>query len=454
MNATTAPDIPSRTAQARAEAAPVPRLIRAESALSFADMLAERAGPEASDPPRTPDQASREAADEPREAEAAPVSDSPEPSENPAPDDAVSALPDGADISQPVPADPDHAGAAEPSAAGDWESGVAGIHGITRELTHAAAVDLAELARDELVSAEPAKPPPKIPGKHPGGPSAPLTAAPAHPNLSGSGEGGVPPRPGTDSDASVADAGRPSVRAAPESEPVRSATPDAGMASQADPGRAEAVRAQAGVRPDDAARPAVGGSVELLTRLTGSVEAARGAIEGVGGAGGSAGARDAHAARAGRVPAGAAGRGAREQVLASVQRGLASVLTQGGGRMTVVLRPERLGEVRVRMEARGGVVSARMSASTEAARRTLEAGLDSLRAALESRGVRVESLEIDTGDGQARADADGRGGDRRNHQHESDRGGAERGRADGAARETAPASRQGIWTEIGIDAVA
>jgi flagellar hook-length control protein FliK len=140
--------------------------------------------------------------------------------------------------------------------------------------------------------------------------------------------------------------------------------------------------------------------------------------------------------------------------------------------MTVVLRPEALGEVRVRLEAKDGVVNARLSATTDAARRTLESGLETLRAALEARGVRVESLRIDPPDHQAadqsaqagRADADARGTDQHQHrQHNADHQtpgphGPRADSQDGASAAGNDASPEypgrGIWTELGIDAVA
>lgn len=466
MNATTAPDIPSRIAQSRQVPAPVLRSDRLQGVPSFANTLAERAGSGSSIARGKPEQVSREDPGEPRDPPDAEVggvaaSDHAGPSENAS--QMETPLSDEAEIPGPmaVASDPDAATAIEPSTSIE---AVLGVRGIIRELTHAATVDLAQLAGDELVSAESSKLPVKTLGKFPGGSDAPLTAAPTHPHLSGSAGGGTSPQSGADSGQTGADAAKASMRVMQEVEPVRPAIPDGGVTNSTEPARAEAVRVQGGVvgggaiRSDQAAPSAVSGSVELLTRLTGSAEAARGAIEGVSGAGGEAVNRDARAVRTGGVPAGMNTRAAREQVLTSVQRGLASMLTQGGGRMTVVLRPEQLGEVRVRMEAKDGVMNARMSASTEAARQALEAGLDSLRAALESRGVRVESLEIEmhetSGDERARLDADGRGGGHHSHRHGSERGPGNRERADGPVRGEAAPSTQGIWTEIGIDAVA
>ena len=150
----------------------------------------------------------------------------------------------------------------------------------------------------------------------------------------------------------------------------------------------------------------------------------------------------------------------REAFLLPVQKGLARMLAQHGGQMTVLLRPERLGEVRIRMETGGGAVRVRMEAGTEAARSALEAEIDALRAGLESRGVRVDRLEVHRSpDGPGLSGENAHGSDpdahpRRDGEH---RPGTDEGRFDPHLPEPTgadAASVRGIWTEYGIDAVA
>jgi flagellar hook-length control protein FliK len=346
---------------------------------------------------------------------------------------------------------------------------------ITRELTHAATVDVAHLARREMVD-------PKHTEKyktlhHQAGPlhgrdigpfrSVGQTVEARQPGVVFSEPPATEPRP---MESGVVPQGvtRPSLAPAVNDTPAPTQPiTDAPTASTV---RASAVASQsAPARSDPTVAAAVQpGRVALLERLTGSAEAARGAVAALDRMGAP---RSSDASAAGRnIPTPTTGNpGTREAVLNSVQRGLASVLTQGGGRMTVVLRPESLGEVRVRLEAKDGVVNARLSATTDAARRTLESGLDTLRTALESRGVRVESLRIDPPeahnqtartDHPEQSDADGRGGQREHAHGEGEaRDGSERSSKRAARNnepETVPGTTniRGIWTELGIDAVA
>lgn len=346
---------------------------------------------------------------------------------------------------------------------------------IARELTHAATVDVARLARREMVD-------PKHTEKyktlhHQGGPLHGRDIGPfrsAGQTVEARQPGVVVGEPTTTEPKPMESGAVPQAAVRPSQVPVANEAPaptqpmtDAPTASTV---RASAVASQsAPARSDPAVAAAVQpGRVVLLERLTGSAEAARGAVAALDRTVATRSADPGAVERS--VPTPAAGNpGTREAVLNSVQRGLASVLTQGGGRMTVVLRPESLGEVRVRLEAKDGVVNARLSATTDAARRTLESGLDTLRTALESRGVRVESLRIDPPESQhqtagadqpAQSDADGRGGQRR-HAH------GEGGPRDGSEQSPEQAARnnetetvhgttktRGIWTELGIDAVA
>lgn len=82
------------------------------------------------------------------------------------------------------------------------------------------------------------------------------------------------------------------------------------------------------------------------------------------------------------------------QIHAQAVRGIAAAVKQGGGSITLRLEPEHLGSLRVRVEVKGHKVTAGIEAGTESARRLLEEGRESLRAALEARGLQVERVEV------------------------------------------------------------
>jgi len=348
---------------------------------------------------------------------------------------------------------------------------------IARELTHAATVDVSRVARRELVDPKHSE---KYKTLH--HQDGPFRAGDPGPFRSGTTQRGA----SQDAAQTPAPSGQvlsgqrePEATALPMNQirPPQPPTPPEAPAVQnaappgADAARASAVAARAPVAkvetPEPVAAPVA--RAGLLERLTGSAEAARGAVAALDRGGLQRTLAEPAAGRPAPLPGGQLAGNTRDAVLNSVQRGLASVLTQGGGRMTVVLRPEALGEVRVCLEAKDGVVNARLAATTDAARRTLESGLESLRAALEAKGVRVESLKIDPPD-QGQSAPQNSGGDRTNADGRGthDPGGRERStgpRASHAAsdRETAeetgieastPTTARGIWTELGIDAVA
>lgn len=379
---------------------------------------------------------------------------------------------EGADKDAGAPDKPDNAGA-EPDEAERPALPVVlhGVDTIARELTHAATVDLAAVAQEELSRPhDPAKNPDKYPVR-----DTDLLGPGGDPRLSktpngGSGSEGAP----ADRNAGARNASPvPHAHAGPQHGP-NAAEPDPGQTARTpEPASAEPAAAS---RSNDAARHAtaamaappasrsepppaadLAGRVARLERLAGSAEAVRGAVAGIERAGPTRVQPDFRPVRADAGQAGARSE-TGQRVLNAVQRGLASMLTHGGGRMTVVLRPEQLGEVRVRMETREGSVRASLTATTDAARRTLESGLDSLRAALESRGVRVESIEIDRADPQqsdragAETGADHKRREQRDGGHE-DRAHTRSGTDERVGTDAPPVTR-GIWTELGIDAVA
>ncbi|MEM1424908.1 MAG: flagellar hook-length control protein FliK, partial [Planctomycetota bacterium] len=81
-------------------------------------------------------------------------------------------------------------------------------------------------------------------------------------------------------------------------------------------------------------------------------------------------------------------------VEAQVSRGIGAALAQRGGSITLRLAPESLGHVRVSMHVSRGDVTLDLEATTERAHRVLTQELASLRASLESRGLRVEKAQV------------------------------------------------------------
>ncbi|MEO1128901.1 MAG: flagellar hook-length control protein FliK [Planctomycetota bacterium] len=141
---------------------------------------------------------------------------------------------------------------------------------------------------------------------------------------------------------------------------------------------------------------------------------------------------------------------AEPPALASIRRGLGTVLSQRGGSLTMRLTPATLGSVRIDMAIDGGTVNVRIEAGTSQAQDLLKQNLTSLRTALEARGLVVDRLGVhisahasssplqtesqsdpgtqrqddarhDASDGRSRGSSDGR------EQPEDERGGAAEG---------------------------
>lgn len=81
-------------------------------------------------------------------------------------------------------------------------------------------------------------------------------------------------------------------------------------------------------------------------------------------------------------------------VAQQVSRGLAQLLQNQGGSVTLKLNPEQLGSVQVDLKLSSGRVEAIIQASDEVARGLLESQVSRLRGALEARGVTVDRLEV------------------------------------------------------------
>ncbi|MEO1718233.1 MAG: flagellar hook-length control protein FliK [Planctomycetota bacterium] len=106
----------------------------------------------------------------------------------------------------------------------------------------------------------------------------------------------------------------------------------------------------------------------------------------------------------------------RPDPTAQIQRGLAQVLRQQGGTLTMKLTPDELGEVKIALQMRQSRVTGTIDAQTVAARDLLTTNIDALKASLEQRGVTVDRLEVRL-QGAAESDAPARSGAEPRHEH-------------------------------------
>jgi flagellar hook-length control protein FliK len=83
-----------------------------------------------------------------------------------------------------------------------------------------------------------------------------------------------------------------------------------------------------------------------------------------------------------------------EKVQAQALRGLAAALRKKGDAVTVVLRPEALGKIRIDLKFAQAGVQGMLRCSTESARELLSNQVDGLTRAMESRGIVVDRLEV------------------------------------------------------------
>ncbi|MHC4416011.1 MAG: flagellar hook-length control protein FliK [Planctomycetota bacterium] len=138
---------------------------------------------------------------------------------------------------------------------------------------------------------------------------------------------------------------------------------------------------------------------------------------------------------------------ANDQFAARVLRGLGAMLKQRGGVMTMRLQPPDLGQLRVQMTIARGVVTAQFQPSTPEAQALLDRSLTVLRSALESHGLAVERLTVQTmppGGGHAVRD------DAADEQprHERDPADAGQGRSRGRGDDHQDRSQRGFAAQV------
>jgi flagellar hook-length control protein FliK len=83
-----------------------------------------------------------------------------------------------------------------------------------------------------------------------------------------------------------------------------------------------------------------------------------------------------------------------QQITDRVLRGLQGALNQRGGTVTLRLSPAELGPLRIRVELDGGVVKATFQTAHQQVGSLLNQQMNTLRQALESRGLTVEALQV------------------------------------------------------------
>ncbi len=83
-------------------------------------------------------------------------------------------------------------------------------------------------------------------------------------------------------------------------------------------------------------------------------------------------------------------------MMEQLSKGVAVAVNENRSEMKLVLHPEALGEVTVRVQVEEGKVSAKMDVQQVQVKNTIEANMPQLREALTSRGLTMESIEIST----------------------------------------------------------
>jgi flagellar hook-length control protein FliK len=114
-----------------------------------------------------------------------------------------------------------------------------------------------------------------------------------------------------------------------------------------------------------------------------------------------------------------------------------AAVRQNGGSLTIRLNPPMLGSVKVQMQIEGGIVGARIEVVGAQAHELLKGSMETLRAALEGKGLHVERLSVHLASGPASLPQDqgrndpqhGGGGERQGPQDGAD--GRSRGSFDG-----------------------
>jgi hypothetical protein len=111
-------------------------------------------------------------------------------------------------------------------------------------------------------------------------------------------------------------------------------------------------------------------------------------------------ARPAPAASPAAIPLGRL----KDQAGSELLRASQLVLRDGGGEIRLVLKPESLGSVRVRMNLVDNAIEGRIIVDSAAVKHVLDGSVDALRRALTAEGFQMGSLQVSVGGQDAQAD--------------------------------------------------
>lgn len=141
---------------------------------------------------------------------------------------------------------------------------------------------------------------------------------------------------------------------------------------------------------------------------------------------------------------------------AQLARGLMASMRHKGGVLTLRLSPDHLGAVKVELVVEDGKVSATFDAQNEQTRQLLHANLDSLRRAVQERGLVVDRVQVVGGAQAAPKPSEANGGREsgtgQNPHEQPNSGGNRRGQHEnlqgGSRSDLVPEHGAGdIWTE-------
>ena len=128
-----------------------------------------------------------------------------------------------------------------------------------------------------------------------------------------------------------------------------------------------------------------------------------------------------------------------------VIRGLATMLSQRGGNMTMRLDPPALGQLRVQMTIARGAVTAEFQPATAEAQALLDRSIATLRSALESQGLTVERLTVHAAPSSTptreSTDDQSQQGNQSSRNHSDAGDGRSRGRGDDPSQQDTPNHR-------------
>jgi flagellar hook-length control protein FliK len=94
----------------------------------------------------------------------------------------------------------------------------------------------------------------------------------------------------------------------------------------------------------------------------------------------------------------------RDMAGSELARTAGIILRDGGGEIRLILKPESLGSVRVRLNLVDNVIDGKIVVDSAAVKHVLEGSIDSLTRALSADGFQTASLQVSVGGGDARGD--------------------------------------------------